>query len=82
VGTVLFEPGDRVPALVLVRAARVLPGDVVWGIQYQENLRKGFLLDTEGTVVEKGAEPVGNAGGVRLASWVLTPDRMVLVEAR
>lgn len=80
--TVLFEPGDRVPPLELVRAARVMPFDTVWGIQAQDNLRKGFLLETEGFETEWGAIPVGK-GKVRIGQWAEIDDTaMVLVQVR
>ncbi len=79
---VLFEPGDEVPRLVLVRAERVQPGEVLWGWQVEDNLRKGFHLEVEGIVVDRGAEPVeGYPGFVRLASLTaFRTDRMVLVQ--
>lgn len=79
---VLFEPGDQLPSLRLERAGRVLPNDVVWGVQWQDNLRKGFLLETEGYVCERGAVPAGD-GLVRVGAWAaMDEDRMVLVEMR
>lgn len=79
---VLFEPGDTVPVLELVRAERVLPGEILWGWQVEDNLRKGFHLEAEGIVMEKGALPVdGHPGMVKLASLTaFKADRMVLVQ--
>lgn len=77
---VLFGPGDRVPQLELQRAERIEPGDVVWGFQWQDNLRKGLLLETEGVEVVYGALPLRD-GTVKIGSWApVDRDRMVLIE--
>ena len=77
----LLEPGDRV-ALTVVRAERVLPGDVYWGVEAQRGCpRKGFILESEGVPVPRGAE-FGMDGRVRLASFdVMEPDALVLIAA-
>lgn len=76
---VLFEPGDRVPQLELVRAERVQVGEVVWGWQWQDNLRKGFALETEGMVVER-VGPTGDGSAFAINSVALSRDRLVLVQ--
>jgi hypothetical protein len=74
------------PALEVKLAKDVLPNDIVWGIQWQDNLRKGFLLDNEGVVCELGAKPLPagqRADLVQFGYWAPMPlDRLVLVEVK
>lgn len=79
----LTEPGDRVPELELVRAERVQPGEVVWGIQWRDDLRHGFLLDVKGRVCVEGARFVVGDGRnlVQIGTWeLMEPNDLVLVQ--
>lgn len=83
--TVLFEPGDRVPPLELVRAERVQAGDIVWGFQHDSiSTRKGFNLMAEGVELGHGAIPVRDGDGmVTVGQWpAMNGDRLLLVQVR
>jgi hypothetical protein len=71
----LFEPGDKV-SLVLVRAERVLPGDIYWG-----RSRPGGELSiwAQGTPVPLGAVP-DEDGRVHLAGISVDGNALVLIE--
>jgi hypothetical protein len=71
----LFEPGDGV-SLKVVRAERVLPDDIYWGI---ERPGEGFALMAEGRPVPMGAVPEAD-GQVRIGSFSVAPQRLVLVQ--
>lgn len=77
----LFEPDDTV-RLRVVRAYRVLPDDIYWGVEMADMLpRKGFLLESEGVLVPFGATPVeGAPGKVRIASFLIDADALVLIQ--
>lgn len=79
----LFEPDDRV-SLRVVRAERVLPGDIYWGTEMSKGQpRKGFVIEAEGVPVPLGAVPVvprRAASMVRVGSYHLDADALVLVQ--
>lgn len=77
---ILFEPGDGV-ALRVVRAERVLPDDIYWGVELAPGKpRKGFILESEGVPVPKGAEPY-LPGKVQIGSFVnIDSDALVLIQ--
>lgn len=79
----LFEPGDRV-SLMVVRAERVQPGDVYWGIAWAPGKpQKGFVLESEGVPVPEGAVPfLRGTTKVKIANYTVDPDSLVLVELR
>ena len=74
---VLFEPGDTVPPLVLVRPERLLPGDRVWGVRD----RKNFILDFESWTVGKPPVPHGDYGW-NVDGHLFATDGIALVEIR
>jgi hypothetical protein len=79
----LLEPGDTV-TLEVVRACRVMPGDVYWGVEVAPGKpRKGFVLESEGVPVPAGAMPHPNPDFpdlVVVASSTMEPDVLVLIQ--
>jgi hypothetical protein len=80
------DQGERLPKLVTVCAYRILPGDVVWGIEHDG----GFHI-TEPYTVDKGAIPIDDSGEpatgpgstrVDLGPVTVTNSKLMLVEVR
>jgi hypothetical protein len=75
----LLEPGDGV-RLKLVRAERVLPDDIYWGVQRDPRAaRKGFILESEGVPVPQGAAPA-EYGKVQIGPYWVNEGDLVLVQ--
>jgi hypothetical protein len=79
VAVVMFD-GDRLPPLKAVRPDRVRPGDVYWGVQAEDNIRKGFVLESEGVPVRGLPRLLEMGVYVSVESRMIRKDRMVLVE--
>lgn len=78
----LLEPGDRVE-LMVVRAARVLPNDVYWGTQSYpgSSPQKGFVLESEGRPIPKGAVPSTLDDKVQIGPYWINGGDLVLIQA-
>jgi hypothetical protein len=75
-GRLPTDAGDQLPKLEAVCAYRILPNDVVWGIEHDG----GFHI-TEPFTCDKGALPV-DGGRVNLGPTEVTGGRLMLVEVR
>jgi hypothetical protein len=74
----LFEPDDLV-SLRVVRAERVLPDDIYWGVERPGD--EGFALLREGVPVPLGAIPDPDARRlVRIGEISVDPLRLVLIQ--
>ena len=80
----LHEPGDALPALIVVRANRVLPGDIYWGTR-EANPRKGWHVEAEPVTATAGAVPAGDGSSeyLQIGPYAgFLPEDLVLIQDR